>query len=458
MRRLCAVLMLFAAMIWSAAPVRPYTLQFTDSSGKAQIKWPTHTINVAFSASLSAPPANVKTGSDVVGALRRALASWAEAADVEFVESQSKEQSISAGGGSGDGVSLITIAATPENAAPFVGAASEMSGRTRVFFNKSGSITEADIVLNPYQQFSTDGTPGTYDIEATFMHEIGHLLGLEHSSVIGATMQPRQGKNGIYSLPAFTPRTLSQDDLAGVRAIYGMRPEMAGARGSVTGTVILHTGAPAFGASVWAEEAVTGRLAASSITLANGTFEIENLRPGKYFLKVEALDGPVLASEIASQRGAYAGLASSQQLSFRTEEIGQVIIVADRTARVNAQLSEKPSQLNPTLIGFNGQLSTLAVPLAPGRTYTIYVGGDGLNLKQLAEGGVAVTSPFLSVNQSSIMQQQFGANLSVISFDVTVGENAPAGDYDVRVQAATGEVAYIVGGLAVDANGGLVNP
>ncbi len=458
MRRLCTVLMLFAAMIWSAAPVRPYTLQFTDSSSRAQVKWPNHTINVAFSASLSAPPANVKAGSDVIGALRRALANWSEAADVDFVEAQSKEQSISAGGGSGDGVSLITIAATAENVAPFVGAASEMSGRTRVFFNKSGSITEADIVLNPYQQFSTDGTPGTYDIEATFMHEVGHLLGLEHSSVIGATMQPRQGKNGIYSLPAFTPRTLSQDDLAGVRAIYGMRPEMAGARGSVTGTVSLHTGAPAFGASVWAEEAATGRLAASSITLANGTFQIENLRPGKYFLKVEALDGPVLASEIASQRGAYAGLASSQQISFRTEEIGQVNIVADRTVRLNAQLSEKPSQLNPTLIGFNGQLSTLAVPLAPGRTYTIYVGGDGLNLKQLAEGGVAVTSPYLSVNQSSIAQQQFGANLSVISFDVTVSENAPAGDYDVRVQAATGEVAYIAGGLAVDANGGLVNP
>jgi predicted Zn-dependent protease len=450
--------MLFAALVWSAAPVRPYTLQFTDSSSRAQIKWPNHTINVALSTSLSAPPANFKSGSDVVGVLRRALARWSEAADVDFVESSSKEQSINAAGGSGDGVSLITVAATPENVAPFFGAANEMSGRTRVFFTKSGSITEADIVLNPYQQFSTDGTPGTYDLEATFMHEIGHLLGLEHSSVIGATMQPRQGKNGIYSLPAFTPRTLSQDDLAGVRTIYGMRPETARARGSVTGIISLHTGAPAFGASVWAEDAETGRLAASSITLANGTFEMESLRPGTYFLKVEALDGPVAASEIASQRGAYAGLGASQQTSFRTEEIGQVTIVADRTVRLNAQLSEKPSQLNPTLIGYNGQLSTLAVPLAPGRTYTIYVGGDGLNLKQLAEGGVSVTSPYLSVNQSSLVQQQFGANLSVISFDVIVSENAPAGDYDVRVQAANGEVAYIAGGLAVEANGGAVNP
>ncbi len=455
MRRLCIVLVVVAAMISSAAPARPYTLQFTDSASKAQIKWPGNTVNIAFSTSLNSPPANVKAGSDVIGALRRALASWSEAADIDFTESWSKEQSISAAGSSGDGVSLITIASTPENIAPFVGAGSEMSGRTRVFFTRAGNIIEADIVLNPYQQFSTDGTIGTYDLEATFVHEIGHLLGLEHSSAVGATMQPRQGKNGIYSLPAFTPRTLAEDDRAGARAIYGVRAETARARGSVTGTITSHTGAPVFGANVWAEEEATGRMVASSITLVNGSYRIENLLPGRYQLKVEALDGPVLAAEIASQRGAYAGLASASPLSFRTEEIGRINITAERALRVNAQLSEKSSQLNPMLIGFNGQLSTLAVPLVPGRIYTIYVGGDGLNLKQLAEEGVNITSPYLSINPLSVAQQQFGANISVISFDVMVSENAPAGDYSVRLQSVTGEVGYIVGGLTVDA---VINP
>lgn len=451
MRRLFIVLVLVAAMISSAAPVWPYTLQFTDASSKAQIKWPAHTINVAFSTSLNSPPANVKAGSDVVGALRRALASWSEAADIEFTESWSKEQSISAAGSSGDGVSLITIASTPENIAPFVGAGSEMSGRTRVFFTRTGGIIEADIVLNPYQQFSTDGTSGTYDLEATFVHEIGHLLGLEHSSSVGATMQPRQGKNGIYSLPAFTPRSLAEDDRAGARAIYGVRPETAKARGSVAGIITTHTGAPVFGANVWAEEIATGRISATSITLLNGSYRLENLLPGRYRLMVEALDGPVLAAEIASQRGAYAGLASSVLASFRTEEIGHINIRAERALSVSAQLSDKSSQLNPRLIGFNGQLSTLAVPLMQGRVYTLYVGGEGLNLKQLAEDGVAILSPYLTVNPSSIAQQQFGANLSVLSFDVMVSENAPAGDYSLRLESTSGEVAYIVGGLTVDA-------
>lgn len=454
MRRLCTVVILFAAMFSFATPVRPYTLQYTDSTNKTQIKWPNNRVNLTFSSSLLVPPSNVKAGSDVIGALRRALASWSEAADIEFKESWSKEQSISAAGSRGDGISLITIADTPENIAPFIGASSDMSGRTRVFYTRSGSISEADIVLNPYQLFSSDGTFGTYDIEATFVHEIGHLLGLEHSSVVGSTMQPRQGRNGIYSLSTFGPRTLSQDDVSGVCAVYGMRPEAATARGSVVGTISYKSGAPVFGASVWAEEATTGRLAASSITLANGTFQIDNLSPGHYFLKVEALDGVVLASEIASQRGAYAGLTTSQVTPFRTEEIERFAIVAERTVRINAQVSDSPSQLNATHIGFNSQLSTLAVPLIPGRFYTVYVGGDGVTLKQLAVGGVSVTSPYLSVNQSSIVQQQFGTSLSVISFDVVVKENAPVGDYSVRLQSQTGEVAYVVGGLTVDREAG----
>jgi hypothetical protein len=446
MRRPCTALFLLATVVLSAAAVRSYTLQFTDASNSIRVRWPNHTITIALSTSLSAPQLNIKAGSDVVGAARRALAHWAQAANIRFIVTSSDVQSVSAPGTRGDGLSLITVAHTAENSAPFNGA--EMSGRTRIFSNIGGSITEADIVLNPGQPFSSDGTPGTYDLEATFTHEIGHLLGLEHSAVLGATMQPRQGKNGIYDLSSSSPRSLSDDDRAGVRALYGARLG-SGARGSIAGTITFSSGAPVFGANIWAEEIATGRVSASNITQANGSYQIESLLPGNYRVFAQALGGTVFASEIASPRGAYAGLMLNQQIPFRTEEVGRVKVAAGATAALNAQLSGSSALLNPSFIGINGQLSTIAVPLAPARTYKIFIAGEGISTNQLSKNGITATSPFIVVDPASVVDVNFGNNLSVVSFDVSVSIGVKEGDYSLRLQSMTGEVSYIVGGLTI---------
>jgi hypothetical protein len=450
MRRSVIAFFLVATAILSAVNVRSYTLQFTDASNSIQVRWPSGTITIALSSSLSTPQQNIKTGSDVIGAVRRALDHWREAANIRFQLVSSDVQSISAPGTRGDGVSLITVAHTAENAAPFSGVGVEMPGRARIFSTVGGSIAEADIVLNPGQVFSTDGSAGTYDLEAIFTHEIGHLLGLEHSAVLGATMQPRQGKNGIYNLSSISQRNLSEDDRAGVRAIYGARLG-AGVRGAIAGIINFSSGAPVFGANVWAEEVATGRVRASNITLANGSYRIDGLLPGNYRVFAQPLGGVIFASEIASQRGAYVGLAINQQLSFSTEEVGTVTVAAGATRPLNAQLSGSSSLLNPSFVGINGQLSTIAVPLAPIGTYRIFVAGEGISVSQLSKNGISTTSPFIIVDPTSVADANFGNKLSVISFDVSVSADARPGDYSLRLLSLTGEVAYVVGALTIDA-------
>ena len=222
-----------------------------------RIKWPKRTIEIAFSNSLLSPGANIKTGSDVVGAARRALARWTSMTNVNFVVSWSAATSVSPASG-GDGISLITIADSFENESFN---ADSTTGRTRVFFDsETGAIAEADVCINPRPrseegadlQFSTDGSPGTYDLEATFTHEIGHLLGLDHSAVLASTMQSRQAFNGTFGLPALTERTLSEDDRQRVRSLYGPKVRSGRIEGRLIDDRLPNIAAPLDAVNVWA--------------------------------------------------------------------------------------------------------------------------------------------------------------------------------------------------------------
>src|SRR5437762_606139 len=129
-------------------------------------RWLRKPIIVSLSTSLSTPPLNFKTGTDVIGAWRRASQGWTNVSDVQFFETTSTNEAMSPPD-AGDGVSLITISAV--NAAVF--GASQSPGHTRVFYDSGGAIVEADIALNPNVSFSTDGTFGTCDLQSTFAHE-----------------------------------------------------------------------------------------------------------------------------------------------------------------------------------------------------------------------------------------------------------------------------------------------
>lgn len=88
--------------------------------------------------------------------------------------------------------------------------------RTSLTFDpNTGVIYDADIEINSFDnEFSTDDEVITTDLQAVLTHEVGHFIGLDHSTFPNATMQANYD---MFNLGARTP---SSDDVAGVCSIY----------------------------------------------------------------------------------------------------------------------------------------------------------------------------------------------------------------------------------------------
>jgi hypothetical protein len=78
------------------------------------------------------------------------------------------------------------------------------------------AIYEADIDVNTSHPWSNtpNGNSTTYDVWNVFTHELGHLLGLDHSNVTGATMISGSSLGTIYK------RDIHEDDIKGIKDLY----------------------------------------------------------------------------------------------------------------------------------------------------------------------------------------------------------------------------------------------
>lgn len=83
----------------------------------------------------------------------------------------------------------------------------------------SGStIYDADVYTNTRYSYTsskeTDGCSGEFDIDGIMVHEVGHVIGIGHSNVSGATMYPSVGSCN------YNNRTLESDDVAAKNDLY----------------------------------------------------------------------------------------------------------------------------------------------------------------------------------------------------------------------------------------------
>jgi hypothetical protein len=89
------------------------------------------------------------------------------------------------------------------------------------YYHAEGSqyyIDDADVYTNQRHAFfssrETDGCSGEYDIDGVMVHEVGHVIGIGHSNVQGATMYPSVSACNIGN------RTLERDDTAAKSDLY----------------------------------------------------------------------------------------------------------------------------------------------------------------------------------------------------------------------------------------------
>lgn len=116
----------------------------------------------------------------------------------------------------GDGIPMLNFR-DPQGVCSGSCLAATFTGYYTQRSNGTWRIFDADIVTNTARDWASAGETcsGTeFRIEGVMVHEVGHLLGLGHTSVSGATMFPSVSacNNG--------PATTEADDEAAIRDLY----------------------------------------------------------------------------------------------------------------------------------------------------------------------------------------------------------------------------------------------
>jgi hypothetical protein len=299
---------------------------------------------------------------------------------------------------------------------------------TTNWYDTSGHLTQADIMIDATLVRSD------YNMQHALTHEIGHLLGLDHSAVLSAVMFP-------YVPHGSEATTLDSDDRNGIANLYPKTdPTLAG--GMLRGRVQGDSG------GVFAAQVVAvndkGEPVATGLSDQNGDFTLQELPAGNYRIYAEPLDGPVDTNNLS---GIY---RSAKVVPFRTQfasSKSMQVTSGQHYQNVEVKTDGMPVSLNPRYIGFidpatmKAELDSAPITVHAGQTLSFAIGGDGF------AGGLAT---FDVLNPSVKRVSPFHAAGNFVWATFSVAADALPGSAVVMV-TNTGETAAFTGALKIEA-------
>ena len=406
-------LLVSAAIVAAASPLAGATrLTATVNGNIVPLEWPANT------------PIQYKVDQRLLGALPggqalldKSFGTWSSIpnANVEF-----REVAVESGlRAAKDGQSVVTISDDLF--------ANQKAIAVTETWDVAGKLTEADI------QIDATMINSGYNLQQAITHEIGHLLGLDHSASLSAVMYP-------YVTRSTDAVVLDSDDRVAIAAIYP-RAESQSQVGILRGRVVGDTGG-IFAAQVVAVNE-RGEAVATALTNSAGEYALEALPTGKYRIYAEPLDGPVDPRQLSPY------WRQAKVTPFPTEFYNaEVDVEAGRVYGNLVVRSTGPVLVNPKWVGVSAsgasdfKLISAATGVKSGQAVAIAVGGDGMTSGMTT---FEVLSPFIKRTSDF----RYAANYVYANFEIA--GDAPAGSSVILVRSGNQE-AMLTGALRIQGN------
>ena len=408
-RSLLAACLAAAAL---AGPARGYNLQTT---GGRPTRWPASSMPVRYRINPQLLP------SGYADTVQACFTAWSRAGNITF----RYDGSTSIASTRRDGTNVLVWQSSSWRFG------SMTLGVTQTTFDSYGRIFEADIEFNARdyrwqnRRPATGGTSGTQYVADIATHEIGHFLGLDHSSDPSATMYPT-------AMPGID--TLSADDVAGVQALYG----------------------PAAGAPA------TGSTAEPTIALTPGSARQDSVNPSgdvdHYSLAVPSDSGSLLVT----LRGTTADLDLYAAVGRRPSPTSFDYKVDSPSGDESMQLF--PPQLVAgtwyfLVVGYQGAISNYTIqatigsgspPPAPGTTQVLSSGPQAISssgeidVYQFAvpAGATRLALRTLGTHADLDVYARRGAQPTLQTYDVRAV--SPAGDETIALTGTVSGTWYVM--------------